>query len=169
MEEELRPIAMYSVINYIWAQVRTELKKRILVVDEAWWLLKYETGGAFLLNVAKRARKYFLGLTTISQDIPDFMSSPYGKPIVTNSSLQILMKQSPASIDLVQQTFSLTDAEKYFLLQARVGGGLFFAGPNHVGIRVVASYTEDQIITSDPRQILEIEQAKKEWAAEQKS
>ncbi len=164
MEEELRPIAMYLVLNYIWTQVRTQLKKRILAVDEAWWLLKYETGGAFLLNIAKRARKYFLGLTTISQDIPDFMNSPYGKPIITNSSLQLLMKQSPASIELVQQTFNLTDAEKYILLQSRVGHGLFFAGLNHVGIRVVASYTEDQIITSDPRQLLEIEQAKKELA-----
>ena len=162
MEEELRPIAMYLVLNYIWGQVRSKLKKRILVVDEAWWLLKYEVGGAFLLNVAKRARKYFLGLTTISQDIPDFMNSPYGKPIITNSSLQILLKQSPVSIDLVKDTFNLTDAEKYTLLQSKVGRGLFFAGLNHVGIRIEASYTEDQIITSDPRQILEIEQAKRD-------
>mgnify|MGYP001563865995 CR=1 FL=1 len=164
MEEELRPIAMYLVLNYIWTQVRTELKKRLLVVDEAWWLLKYEAGGQFLLNVAKRARKYFLGLTTISQDIPDFMNSPYGKPIVTNSSIQLLLKQSPASIELVKQTFNLTDAEKFFLLESRVGHGLFFAGQNHVALRVVASYAEDQVITSDPRQILEIEDAKKEFA-----
>lgn len=164
MEEELRPIAMYLVLNFIWTQVRTELKKRLLVVDEAWWLLKYEVGGSFLLNVAKRARKYFLGLTTISQDIPDFMNSPYGKPIVTNSSLQLLLKQSPASIDLVKQTFNLTDAEKFFLLESRVGNGLFFAGQNHVALRVFSSYAEDQIITSDPRQILEIEAAKKELA-----
>ncbi|PIR41361.1 MAG: conjugal transfer protein TraC [Candidatus Yanofskybacteria bacterium CG10_big_fil_rev_8_21_14_0_10_46_23] len=163
MEEELRPIAMYVVLNYIWTQVRKQLRKRILVVDEAWWLLKYDIGGSFLLNIAKRARKYFLGLTTISQDIPDFMNSPYGKPIISNSSLQILMKQSASSIDLVQETFNLTDAEKFFLLEARVGHGLFFAGTNHVGIRVVASYSEDQIITSDPRQILEIQAAKEEW------
>ncbi len=164
MEEELRPIAMYLVLNYIWTQIRAELKKRLLIVDEAWWLLKYDVGGQFLLNVAKRARKYFLGLTTISQDIPDFMNSPYGKPIVTNSSLQLLLKQSPASIELVKQTFNLTDAEKYFLLESRVGHGLFFAGQNHVALRVVASYAEDQTITSDPRQILEIEEAKKELA-----
>lgn len=162
MEEELRPVAMYLVLNYIWTQVRTELKKRLLVVDEAWWLLKYDAGGQFLLNVAKRARKYFLGLTTISQDIPDFMNSPYGKPIVTNSSLQLLLKQSPASIELVKQTFNLTDAEKFLLLESRVGHGLFFAGQNHVALRVVASYAEDQTITSDPRQILEIEEAKRE-------
>lgn len=164
MEEELRPIAMYLVLNFIWTQVRAELKKRILVVDEAWVLMKYESGAAFLFNIAKRARKYYLGLTTISQDIPDFMSSPYGKPIVTNSSLQLLLKQSPASIDLVKQTFNLTDAEKFYLLESRVGHGLFFAGVNHVALRVVASYAEDQIITSDPRQILEIEEAKKELA-----
>lgn len=169
MEEELRPIAMYLVLNYIWTQVRSELRKRLLVVDEAWWLLKYEAGGQFLLNIAKRARKYFLGLTTISQDIPDFMNSPYGKPIVTNSSIQLLLKQSPASIDLVKQTFNLTDAEKFFLLESRVGHGLFFAGQNHVALRVVASYAEDQTITSDPRQILEIEEAKKEFANLSKS
>jgi len=165
MEDELRPIAMYLILNYIWTKVRTNIKKRVLVVDEAWWLLKYEAGGSFLFNVAKRARKYFLGLTTISQDVPDFFASPYGKPIVTNSSIQLLMKQSTASIDTIQQTFNLTDAEKFFLLESAVGHGLFFAGMNHVGIRVVASYTEDQIITSDPRQLLEIEKAKKDFAA----
>jgi conjugal transfer ATP-binding protein TraC len=164
MEEELRPIAMYSVLNFVWTQIRTELKKRILAVDEAWVLMKYEAGAAFLFNIAKRARKYFLGLTTISQDIPDFMSSAYGKPIVTNSSLQLLLKQSTASIDLVKATFNLTDAEKFFLLESRVGHGLFFAGTNHVALRIVASYAEDQIITSDPRQILELEEAKKEFA-----
>lgn len=164
MEEELRPIAMYLVLNFIWTQVRTELKKRMLAVDEAWVLMKYEAGAAFLFNIAKRARKYFLGLTTISQDIPDFMNSPFGKPIVTNSSLQLLLKQSTASIELVKSTFNLTEAEKFFLMESRVGHGLFFAGTNHVALRVVASYAEDQIITSDPRQILEIEQAKKELA-----
>jgi len=167
MEEELRPIAMYSVLNFIWAQVRTELRKRILVVDEAWILMKYEAGASFLFGIAKRGRKYFIGLTTISQDIPDFMASAYGKPIITNSSLQLLLKQSTAAIDLVKTTFNLTDAEKFFLLESRVGHGLFFAGTNHVALRVIASYAEDQIITSDPRQILEIEEAKKELAQQQ--
>ena len=162
MEEELRPIAMYVVLNYIWSQVRRELRKRILVVDEAWWLMKFEAGATFLLNVAKRARKYYLGLTTISQDVGDFLNSPFGKPIITNSSLQVLLKQSPATIDLVQKTFNLTASEKNLLLETKVGTGLFFAGASHVAIRVVASYTEDQLITSDPRQLLEIEQAKKE-------
>lgn len=164
MEEELRPVAMYSILNHIWTAVRRTQKKRLLIVDEAWWLMKYEIGAEFLFNVAKRARKYYLGLTTISQDVPDFLSSSRGKAIITNSSMQILMKQSPAAIDIVQQTFNLTDAEKYYLLEARVGFGLFFVSQNHIGIRVLASYAEDQIITSDPKQILEIEKAKEEWA-----
>ena len=164
MEEELRPIAMYSILNHIWTSVRRTQKQRLLVVDEAWWLMKYDIGAAFLSNVAKRARKYYLGLTTISQDIADMLSTDRGKSIVTNSSIQILMKQSPAAIDIVQQTFNLTDAEKYYLLEARVGFGLFFVGQDHIGIRVVSSYAEDQIITSDPKQILEIEKAKEEWA-----
>ena len=164
MEEELRPIAMYSILNHIWTSVRRVQKKRLLIVDEAWWLMKYEIGADFLSNIAKRARKYYLGLTTISQDINDMLSTDRGKSIVTNSSIQILMKQSPAAIDIVQKTFNLTDAEKYYLLETRVGFGLFFVGQNHVGIRVVASYAEDQIITSDPKQILEIEKAKEEWA-----
>ncbi len=164
LEDELRPIAMYSVLNYIWAQVRRERKKRLLVVDEAWVLMKYQTGAEFLFNIAKRGRKYYCGLSTISQDIPDFMSSPQGKAIVTNSSMQMLMKQSTAAIDIIQQTFNLTDSEKYYLLEARVGFGLFFLGSNHVGLRVMAAYAEDQIITSDPKQLLEIEKAKQEWA-----
>jgi len=162
MEPELRPIAMYLVLNYIWTRVRKELRKRLLVVDEAWWLLKTDFGGQFLLSIAKRARKYYLGLTTISQDIPDFLQSEYGGPILTNSSLQMLLRQSPASIEIVQQTFNLTDSEKYFLLNTQVGHGLFFAGQNHVAIRVIASYAEDQIITSDPKQLLEIQEAKRQ-------
>jgi conjugal transfer ATP-binding protein TraC len=164
MEEELRPVAMYLVLNFIWTQIRVEMKKRILVVDEAWVLMKSGAGAQFLFNIAKRCRKYFLGLTTISQDVSDFMSSEFGKPIISNSSIQILLRQSPATIDFTRQIFNLTDAEKFYLLESRVGHGLFFAGQNHVAIRVVASYAEDQIITSDPRQLLEIEQAKKELA-----
>ena len=156
MEEELRPIAMYVILHYIWNLVRSKLRKRILVVDEAWWLMKYEEGASFLHGIAKRCRKYYLGLTTITQDIPDFMGSPYGKPIITNSSLQILFKQSPATIDIVQKTFNLTDEEKYLLLESEVGEALFFAGLKHVAIKVVASYTEDQIITSNPEQILQL-------------
>lgn len=160
MEDELRPLAMYIILNFIWNLIRSELKKRILVVDEAWWLMKNEDSASFLLNMAKRARKYYLGLTTITQDVADFMNAPQGKPIITNSSIQLLLKQSPATIDIVQKTFNLTEQEKYLLMESGLGEGLFFAGLKHVAIKIMASYTEDQVITSDPRQILEIEKAK---------
>ncbi len=162
MEDELKPVAMYLILQYIWNLIRSQMKKRIMIVDEAWWMLKSEAGGSFLHGIAKRCRKYWLGLTTITQDIPDFMNSPYGKPIVSNSSIQILFKQSPATIDVVQQTFNLTDEEKYLLLQAGVGEGIFFAGLKHAAIKVVASYTEDQIVTTNPEQISKINQAKEE-------
>jgi len=169
MEEELRPLAMYVILHYIWNIVRSERKKRMVVVDEAWWMMQHEDGASFLFGIAKRARKYWLGLTTITQDIPDFMNSPYGKAIVTNSSLQLLMKQSPATIDVVAKTFNLTEQERYMLLESNVGEGIFFAGLKHVAIQVVASYTEDQIITSDPAQLAEIEAAKQELAQEEES
>jgi len=162
MEDELRPIAMFMIMRYIWNKVRSEFKKRILVVDEAWWLMKSEDGASFLFGLCKRARKYWLGVTTITQDVGDFMKSEYGKPIITNSSLQFLMKQSPATIDVVQKTFNLTDEEKYLLLEAEVGEGIFFAGQKRVSIKVVASYTEDQIITTSPEEILKIKRAKEE-------
>ena len=164
VEEELRPIAMYVVLHFIWNLIRSKLKKRILIVDEAWWLMKYEEGASFRHGIAKRCRKYYLGLTTITQDIADFMESTYGKPIITNSSIQTLFKQSPATIDVVKKTFNLTDEEKYLLLESEVGEGIFFAGLKHVAIKVVASYTEDQIITSSPEQLLQIEKAKEELA-----
>ncbi len=167
MEEELRPIAMYIVLHYIWNIIRSELKRRILVVDEAWVMMRHDDAASFLFGIAKRCRKYYLGLTTITQDVADFMNSPYGKPIVTNSSLQILLRQSPATIDIIQKTFNLTEQEKYLLLESSVGEGIFFAGLQHAAIKVVASYTEDQIITSDPRQLLEIEKAKEELAEQQ--
>lgn len=167
MEEELRPLAMYILLHYIWNMVRSERKKRILVVDEAWWMMQHEDAASFLFGLAKRARKYYLGLTTITQDVVDFMKSKYGQPIVANSALQLLMKQSPAMIDIVQKTFNLTDQEKYMLLESNVGEGIFFAGLKHVAIQVVASYTEDQIITTDPAQLLAIEKAKEELAQEE--
>jgi len=161
MEEELRPMAMFIIMRYIWNVVRSELKKRILVIDEAWWLMQTEDGASFLYGLAKRARKYWLGVTTVTQDVNDFMKSNYGQPIITNSSLQLIMKQSPATIDVVQKTFNLTEEEKQLLLEADVGDGLFFAGPKHVAIKVVASYTEEQIITTSPEEVAKIKQAKK--------
>jgi len=166
MEDELRPIAMYLIIHHIWNLVRSKLKKRILMIDEAWWMMQYQDAASFLFGIAKRARKYYLGVTTITQDIEDFVNSPYGKPIVTNSSLQLLLRQSPAAVDVLQKTFYLTDEEKFLLLESSIGEGLFFAGSKHIAIKVVASYAEDQVITSDPAQLLEIEKAKQELAEE---
>ncbi len=167
LEDELRPIAIYTIINYIWNIIRSEMKKRILVIDEAWWMMQHEDSAKFIFALVKRCRKYYLGVTTITQDVNDFLISPYGQAIVTNSSLQILLKQSPAAIDLVQKTFLLTEGEKYLLLECGVGEGIFFAGNKHVAMKVVASYTEDQLITSDPRQLLELEEAKREFQESQ--
>lgn len=160
MEDELKPVAMYIVTHFIWNAVRRELKKRLLIIDEAWWMMKSEDTASFLYSLAKRGRKYYLGVATITQDVEDFLRSPYGKPILTNSSIQLLLKQSPTTIDVLKDIFNLTDEEKYLLLESGVGEGLFFAGLKHVAIRVVASYTEDQIITSDPSQLLAIQREK---------
>jgi len=165
MEDELKPVAMHIVTRYIWNMVRKELKKRLLVIDEAWWMMKSEDTASFLFSLAKRGRKYYLGLATITQDVGDFLKSPYGLPIITNSSIQLLLKQSATSIDLVQTTFNLTDEEKYLLLESGVGEGIFFAGLKHVALKINASYTEDQIITSDPSQVLAIKKAKEEFLA----
>lgn len=162
MEEELRSIAMYLITQYIWNGIRRNLRKRLLVIDEAWTMMKSEDAASFLFGMAKRGRKYYLGVATITQDVNDFLKSPYGVPIITNSSMQLLLKQSPTTIDIVKQTFNLTDEEKYLLMEARVGEGMFFAGTKHVAIKIIASYTEDQIITSDPSQILAIQKAKEE-------
>lgn len=162
MEDELKPAAMYIVTHFIWNAVRKELKKRLLVIDEAWWMMKSDDTASFLYSMAKRGRKYYLGLATITQDVEDFLKSPYGGPMLTNSSIQILLKQSPTSIDAVQKTFNLTDEEKFLLLESGVGEGIFFAGLKHVAIKIISSYTEDQIITSDPSQLLAIEKEKAE-------
>lgn len=169
LEEELRPIAMYIVLQYIWNSIRSKLKKRLIVVDEAWVMMQNEDAATFLFGIAKRCRKYYAGLTTITQDISDFMGSRFGKPIITNSSMQLLLRQSPSSIDYITETFYLTDHEKFLLLESNVGEGIFFAGTKHAAIKVIASYSEDQIITSDPRQLLEIEDAKKEFDASHSS
>ncbi len=162
MEEDLKTIAMYIIAHHIWGAIRRTLKKRLLVIDEAWWMMKSEDTASFLFSMAKRGRKYYLGLATITQDVNDFLSSPYGVPMLTNSSIQLLMKQSPTTIDNVQKAFNLTDEEKFLLLESGVGEGIFFAGLKHVAIKVIASYTEDQIITSDPSQLLQIKKAREE-------
>ena len=161
LEPELRPMAMYIIMRYIWNTITKEFKKRILVIDEGWWLMQNKDSASFLFGIVKRGRKYWLGTTTITQDVNDFMNSEYGQPIITNSSLQLLMKQSPATIDIVQKTFNLTDNEKDLLIEAPIGEGIFFAGEKHVAIRVVASYAEHQIITTAPEEIAKIKQLKR--------
>lgn len=156
MEDELRPIAMYLVLNYIWSRVKGELKQRLLVIDEGWLMMRFEDSAKFLNAIVKRARKYYLGVTIISQDVEDFLSSSYGHSVVNNSSTQLLLGQSTSAIEKVAETFKLTDGEKFFLTEAEVGQGLFFAGNNRAAIQIISSYTEDQIITTDPRQLLEL-------------
>ncbi len=162
MEEELKTVAMYLITHHIWNEVKRNIKKRLLVVDEAWIMMKSDDAASFLFGMAKRGRKYYLGLATITQDVEDFLRSPYGQAIVTNSSIQILLKQSPTAVENLQKIFNLTDEEKYLLLESDVGEGIFFVGLKHVAIKVIASYTEEQIITSDPSQLLAIKRAKEE-------
>jgi conjugal transfer ATP-binding protein TraC len=157
LEDQLRPIAMFIILDFIWTKIKKELKRRILVVDEAWYLMKHDDSATFLYGIAKRARKYYLGLTTITQDVEDFLLSEHGKAIVTNSSIQILMRQSPAAIDTVGKIFYLSQGEKNLLLSADVGRGLFFAGNNHVAVRVVSSKEEHSLVTSKPQEILKME------------
>lgn len=158
LEDELRPVAMYIVLNYIWNRTKADKKKRIMVVDEAWQLMKYEDSANFLFSLAKRARKYNLGITTITQDVEDFMGSRMGRAIVANSSLQILLKQSPSAVDVLADVFKLTSEERKRLSQFPVGQGLFFAGQNHVHIQIMASPTETQLITTNPQQVQRIEE-----------
>lgn len=154
LEDELRPVAMYIILNYIWNRVRSSLKKRILVIDEAWSLMQHEDSAKFLFGLVKRARKYYLGVTTITQDVEDFVNSPFGKPIITNSSMQLLLKQAPSAIEPLGRVFNLTEGEKYMLLNSGVGQGLFFAGLKHVAIQIIASFSEDKIVTTNPEELL---------------
>ena len=160
LEEELRPMAMFIIMRYIWKTMTSSLKKRILIVDEAWWIMQTEDGASFLYGLVKRSRKYWLGVTTVTQDVSDFMRSDYGQPIINNSALKMLLKQSPAVIDKVQKTFNLTDEEKMILLEGSRGEGIFFAGQKHVSMRIIASPTEDRIITTSPEELIKIQKEK---------
>jgi len=165
LEEELRPIAVYIILNFIWNLIRAKLKRRIMIIDEAWVMMKHPDSAAFLFGLVKRARKYYLGVTTITQEVEDFLHSEYGRPIITNSSLQILLKQAPgpSGIDIVAKTFDLTDAEKSLLLEAGPKAnvsGLFFAGLKHIAIKIVPSYFEHRIITTNPEELLELRKQK---------
>ncbi|OGC60036.1 hypothetical protein A3J33_04305 [candidate division WWE3 bacterium RIFCSPLOWO2_02_FULL_53_10] len=166
LEEKVRPVAMYIILDFIWSRIRREIKKRVLIVDEAWYLMQHPDSAVFMYSIAKRARKYYLGLTTITQDVADFLRSDYGKAIVTNSSIQILLKQHPAAIDEITKVFYLSEGEKRILLAANVGEGLFFAGPNHVAMQVVASPEEHPLATSSPKEIIAIREKLEQEARE---
>ena len=164
LEESLRPMAIYIVLNFLWNEVRSSLKKRLVVIDEAWNIMQYEDSARFLYGLIKRARKYYLGITTITQDVEDFMKSPFGKPIVTNAAMQVLLKQAPSAVDSLQKAFNMTEGEKYLLLNASVGQGVFFAGRKHVAIQIVASPKEHEIITTNPEELAKREAQKREEA-----
>lgn len=161
LEDELRPVAMQIILDFIWTRVRKDLKKRLLVLDEAWYLMQYQDSASFIHGIAKRARKYYLAMTTATQDVQDFLSTDYGKAVLSNSSIQMILKQSPTEIDLVSQIFYLSDQEKQLLLSANVGEGLFFAGQSHVAMRVIAAPFEHNLITSNPEELLKKQEKQK--------
>jgi type IV secretory pathway VirB4 component len=165
LEDELRPIAMHIVLDFVWTRVRKTLKKRLLVLDEAWYMMKYPDSASFVYSIAKRSRKYYLALTTATQDVEDFLSTDYGKAVLSNSSIQMLLKQSPTEVDLVTEIFYLTQGEKQLLISANVGEGLFFAGLSHVAMQVIAAPYEHDMITSDPQ---EIEKMKRQGLLQEK-
>ena len=156
LEDELRPIAMYLILDFVWTRIKNDIKKRLLFVDEAWYLMQHPDSATFMYSIAKRARKYYLGMTTITQDVEDFLDTDYGKAIITNTSIQVLLKQSPAAIDRVADAFYLSEGERHLLLAADIGEGIFFAGPNHVAIRVVASPNEHNLVTTKPQELEEM-------------
>ena len=165
LEEQLRPIGMFLVLNFVWNKARFETRKRMVIIDEAWILMRFKDSSDFLYALAKRARKYFLGLTIITQDVEDFITSQQGRTIVNNSAMMLLLRQSPAAVDKLADVFKLTDGEKLILRQAKVGQGIFFAGANHVAIEVIASYEEEKLITTNPEELLKIKQAEQERSA----
>lgn len=165
MADELRPVAMYIILDFIWTRIKKDLKKRILVIDEAWYFMKHRDSASFIHGMVKRARKYYLGITTITQDVEDFVSNDFGKAIVTNASIQFLMKQSTAAIPILSETFYLSEGERQLLMAADVGEGIFFAGSNHVALRVVASDDEHEIITTDPEELVQRRTFKAKQAA----
>ena len=154
LQEELRPIAMHIILDFVWTKVKKSLKKRLLILDEAWYMMKYEDSASFVYSIAKRARKYYLGLTTATQDVEDFLKTDYGKAVLTNSSIQILLKQGTAEVDLVGETFYLSEGERELLLSADIGEGLFFAGQNHVALKVLGAPFEHEMITSNPEELI---------------
>ncbi|HWY79716.1 MAG TPA: DUF87 domain-containing protein [Candidatus Sulfotelmatobacter sp.] len=164
LEEALRPVAMHIILDFVWTKVKKSLKKRILILDEGWYMMKYQDSASFVYSIAKRARKYFLGMTTATQDVEDFLKNEYGKAVLTNSSIQVLLKQGTAEVDMITETFYLSEGEKALLLSADVGEGLFFAGQNHVAMKVFAAPFEHELITSNPIELLRKQQEKERTA-----
>ncbi len=164
LEEALRPVAMHIILDFVWTKIKKSLKKRILILDEGWYMMKYQDSASFVYSIAKRARKYFLGLTTATQDVEDFLKNEYGKAVLTNSSIQVLLKQGTAEVDMITDTFYLSEGEKALLLSADVGEGLFFAGQNHVAMKVFAAPFEHELITSNPVELLRRQQEKERMA-----
>jgi conjugal transfer ATP-binding protein TraC len=164
LEEALRPVAMHIILDFVWTKVKRSLKKRILILDEGWYMMKYQDSASFVYSIAKRARKYFLGMTTATQDVEDFLKNEYGKAVLTNSSIQVLLKQGTAEVDMITDTFYLSEGEKALLLSADVGEGLFFAGQNHVAMKVFAAPFENELITSNPMELLKRQQDKERAA-----
>ena len=168
LEEELRPVAMHIILDFVWTKVKKTLKKRILILDEGWYMMKYQDSASFVYSIAKRARKYYLGMTTATQDVEDFLKNEYGKAVLTNSSIQILLKQGTAEVDMIANTFYLSEGEKALLLSSDVGEGLFFAGQNHVAMKVFAAPFEHELITSNPQELLKRQQDKEAAQASSK-
>lgn len=168
LEEELRPVAMHIILDFVWTKVKRSLKKRILILDEGWYMMKYEDSASFVYSIAKRARKYYLGMTTATQDVEDFLKNEYGKAVLTNSSIQVLLKQGTAEVDMIAETFYLSEGEKALLLSADVGEGLFFAGQNHVAMKVFAAPFEHELITSNPVELMKRQQEKERAKAAEK-
>lgn len=168
LEEELRAVAMHIILDFVWTKVKKNLKKRILILDEAWYMMKYQDSASFVYSLAKRARKYYLGMTTATQDVEDFLKNEYGKAVLTNSSIQILLKQGTAEVDMIANTFYLSEGEKALLLSSDVGEGLFFAGQNHVAMKVFAAPFEHELITSNPAELMKRQQDKEAAIAKSK-
>jgi type IV secretory pathway VirB4 component len=165
LDDILRPTAMYIILNYIWNRVRSQLKRRILVIEEAWTLMQHQDSARFLYGLVKRARKYYLGITTITQDVEDFLSHELGKPIVTNSALQLLLKQAPAAVKVLKNLFNLSEGEEYYLLNSQQGEGIFFAGRKHVAIQIVSSFNEHRLVTTNPEEILKLREEEQSFEA----
>lgn len=162
LEEQLRPIGMFLILSFIWNQARFQMRKRMVVVDEAWILMRYKDSSDFLYALAKRARKYYLGLTIITTDVEDFIGSQQGRTIVNNSAMRLLLRQSPSAVDKLAEVFKLTESEKLILREAKVGQGIFFAGANHVAIEIIPSFEEEQLITTNPAELMQIRKAEQD-------